>query len=142
MNILKLSKNKQLDYTDNIILEYCIKITKTDYVNLSTNKCYSRCKIKVPSELKIVLENEDYLFFSGIDDKIHITVTEPSTVVHKAKIQKYCNDNRIEYNINLSKKVFNLDDGDYFYWRITVEDNMLIDSVGEIIKEDMLLKGS
>ena len=41
MNILKLSKNKQLDYTDNIILEYCIKITKTDYVNLSTNKCYS-----------------------------------------------------------------------------------------------------
>ena len=142
MNTLLLSKNKQLGYDDKIILEYCIKITRTEYTSRITDKCYSRCKIKVPKELEKVLANENYLFFSSVDDNVHITVSEPSFVVHKAKIQKYCYNKTVEYSLNLSKKVFDLSIGGYFYWKISLEDYRIIDSVAEIVDENIILKES
>ncbi|WP_302290260.1 hypothetical protein [Methanosphaera stadtmanae] len=138
MNTLQLSDNKQLSYDNKIMLEYCIKITRTEYTSKIRDKCYSKCKIKVPKELRKVLAKENYLFFSSMDENVHITVTEPSVVVHKAKIQKYCHNKRVEYSLNLSKKVFNLEDGDYFYWKIHLEDNTLINSVAEIVDKNMI----
>lgn len=140
MNTLKLSKNKQLGYDNTIILEYYIKITKTQYTNKSTNKTYIRHKIKVPGELRKVMENEDYLFFSTIDEDIHITTVEPLPVIHKAKIQKYTHNKQVEFSLNLSKKVFDLSDGDFFYWKVTIEDNTVIDSIAEVVDGDMILK--
>lgn len=140
MNTLKLSKNKQLGYDNTIILEYYIQITKTQYVNRTTNKSYIRYKIIIPGELRKVLEYEDYLFFSSIDEVIHITTVEPLTVIHKAKIQKYTHNKHVEFSLNLSKKVFNLSDGGIFYWKVTIEDNTVIDSIAELVEEDIILK--
>ena len=138
MNMLRLSGNKQLGYNDKILLEYCIKITKTEYTSRITNRDYVRYKIKFPGELRKVLVDVDYLFFSCVENCVHIGTVEGSGVVYRSKIQKYCHEGRVEYNLYLSKKVFDLDVGDYFYWKVWVEDNRLVESVAVIVDDVFL----
>lgn len=73
-----------------------------------------------------------------MDETIHITVTEHSCVVHKTKIQKYCHDKKVEYSLYLSKKVFDLSDDGYFYWRISIDGYAITDSIAEIVDDNNL----
>ena len=84
MNMLRLSGNKQLGYNDKILLEYCIKITKTEYTSRITNRDYVRYKIKFPEELKKVLVDVDYLFFSCVENCVHIGTVEGSGVKYES----------------------------------------------------------
>lgn len=138
MQSLEITKNNLVLNYDNIIcLEYTLKITKIDYLNKTTNKIYSRYKIKIPNELNRILHNKQYLFFTIIDNKIHITDMKVKKNCRRVKIQKYMYNNSLSYNITLPKKMFDFNQGDYLSWKIELNNNTLKDSTAEIIRNNL-----
>lgn len=141
MQSLEITKNNLILNYDNIIyLEYTLKITKIEYTNKTTNKTYSRYKIKIPHELNTILHHKQYLFFNIIDNKIHITDMKVKKNSRKVKIQKYQYNNSLSYNVTLPKKMFDFNMGDYLSWKIELNNNTLKDSTAEIIPSNLHLK--
>lgn len=126
--------NRQIEYNKEITVKYKLKIIKSKYNSKINDKIYTNYKIRIPRELIVLLEKYNALYFTIIDDRVHITPSKKENYLHKAKIQKHYYDYVTEYMINLSKKVFSLDDNQYFNWKITIEDNTIIDSTASISK--------
>lgn len=134
MQSLEITKNNLiLNYDSVICLEYRLKITRINYLNKTTNKVYSRYKIKIPHELNTLLINKKYLFFTIIDNKIHITDMKRFKNCRRVKIQKYRYKDILSYNVNLPKKMFDFNLGEYLLWNIELYNNILLDSTAEII---------
>ena len=138
MQSLEITKNNLvLNYDNTIRLEYRLKITKIDYLNKTTNKIYSRYKIKIPNELNTLLHNKQYLFFTIIDNKIHITDMKVKKNCRRVKIQKYAYNDSLSYNVTLPKKMFDFSQGDYLSWKIELNNNTIKDSTAEIISTNL-----
>ena len=134
MQSLEITKNNLiLNYDTVIHLKYTLKITRINYLNKTTNKIYSRYKIKIPSELNAVLLDRKYLFFNIINGKTHITDIKLYKNCHRVKIQKYEYNNILSYNVTLPKKLFNFNLGEYLSWNIELYNNIILDSTAEII---------
>jgi len=132
MQTIQIAK-RQINYQHTIHLTYKIKITKTTYTNRQNKKTYTRYKIRIPEELQQLLKNTTQLYFNKYEDnQIHITTKPDEDTIHKSKIQKNTYHNRTDYSLNLSKKIFKIKEKTYLTWKITVENNKIIDSTIEI----------
>ena len=132
MQEIQIAK-RQINYQHTLQLTYKIKITKTTYTNKQNQKTYTRYKIRIPEELKQLLQNTDTLYFNKKEDnKIHITKKPDEDTIHKSKIQKTTYHNRTDYSLNLSKKIFNIDEKTYLTWKILVENNKIKDGTIEL----------
>ena len=121
MQEIQIAK-RQINYQHTLQLTYKIKITKTTYTNKQNQKTYTRYKIRIPEELKQLLQNTDTLYFNKKEDnKIHITTKPDNNTIHKSKIQKNTYHNRTDYILNLSKKIFNIEEKTYLTWKVLVE---------------------
>jgi len=132
MQEIQIAK-RQINYQHTLQLTYKIKITKTTYTNKQNQKTYTRYKIRIPEELKQLLKNTDTLYFNKKEDnKIHITKKPDKDSIHKSKIQKNTYHNRTDYILNLSKKIFKIENKTYIKWKILLKNNKIKDSTIEI----------
>jgi len=121
MQTIQIAK-RQINYKHTLHLTYKIKITKTTYTNKQNQKTYTRYKIRIPEELQQLLKNTTQLYFNKKEDKkIHITTKPDNNTIHKSKIQKNTYHNRTDYILNLSKKIFNIEEKTYLTWKVLVE---------------------
>ena len=128
MQQIQIAK-RQINYHHTLKLTYNIKITKTTYTNRQNKKTYTRYKIRIPEEIQQLLQNTTQLYFNTEEDnKIHITTKPDNNTIHKSKIQKNTYHNRTDYVLNLSKKIFKLENKTSITWKVLVENNKIKDS--------------